>query len=236
MSINGTLCCLGVLWLTTSHTQYYKKMDEFGGNFDKIIKSGVEKDSNFLLVRQSQMETPQILAVTAFDEPNLALSGQVQGYTQCDTDNQLTEHPTTVGLLPTAGRKILFDNFNFATKVHNMNQDHQNSDVHWVTHLAVNRVSGNYLPSGKPICDILCLQNGKCLPKRYEHHLQRENCITLTERFIVEIPCLSFLKSVVTKHIPHQYTTEMAKPSETVSEIGYYYYVLHNDIAHITIR
>ena len=97
MSIKGTLRRLRVLRLTTSHTQYYKKMDEFGGNFNKIIKSAVEKDSNFLLVRQSQMETPQTLAVTASDEPNLALSGQEQGYTQCDTDNQLTEHPTTVG-------------------------------------------------------------------------------------------------------------------------------------------
>ena len=84
MSIKGTLCRLGVLRLTTSHTQYYKKIDEFGGNFDKIIKSAVKKDSNFLLVRQSPMETPQTLAVTA-DEPNLALSGQGQGYTQCDT-------------------------------------------------------------------------------------------------------------------------------------------------------
>lgn len=205
MSIKGTLCRFGVLRLTTSHTQYYKKMDEFGGNFDKIIKSDVEKDCNFLWVRQSQMETPQTVAVTASDEPNLPLSGQ--GHTQCDTDNQLTsEHPTIAGLLPTAGGKIVFDNFDFATKVHNMNQDHQNSDVHWVTHMAVNnRVSGNYLPSGKPICDILCLENGKCLPNIYEHHLQRENYITLTERFIVEIPCLyiSFLESVVIQSTFH---------------------------------
>ena len=231
MFVKGTLCRLSVLRLTTSHAQYYKKMDEFGGNFDKIIKSAVEKDSNFLLVRQSQMETNLTLAVTPSDEPNLALSGQ--GLPQCDTDSQVTsEHPANVGRLPTAGRKIVFDNFDFATKVHNMNQDHQNSDVHWVTHMAVNnRVSGNYLPSGQPICDILCLQNGKCLPNRYEHHLQRENYITLTERFIVEIPCQSFLQSVVTKHIPHKYTTEMAKPTETVSEIGYYC-VLQNDIAH----
>ena len=85
MSIKGTLCRLGVLRLTTSHTQYYKKIDEFGGNFDKIIKSAVKKGSNFLLVRQSQMETPQTLAVTASDESNLALSGQGQRSTQCDT-------------------------------------------------------------------------------------------------------------------------------------------------------
>ena len=92
-----------------------------------------------------------------------------------------------------------------------MNQDHQNSYVHWVTHMAVNnRVSGNYLPSGQSICDILCLENGECLPNGYEYHLPRENYMTLTERFIVEIPCLSFLQSVVTKHTPHKYTTEMA--------------------------
>ena len=61
MSVKGTLCRLSVLRLTTSHAQYYKKMDNFGGNFDKIIKSAFEKDSNFLLVRQSQMETTQTL-------------------------------------------------------------------------------------------------------------------------------------------------------------------------------
>lgn len=99
-----------------------------------------------------------------------------------------------------------------------MTEQHQNIDVHWVTHLSVeNRVSGNHLSSAKPAADaVMQVENGVCLPTRHEHHLQRENYITLTERAIVEIPCLACLKPVVCKHIPHQYSKEMAEKSEMV--------------------
>lgn len=99
-----------------------------------------------------------------------------------------------------------------------MTEQHQNIDVHWITHLSVeNRVSGNHLSSAKPAADaVMQVENGVCLPTRHEHHLQRENYITLTERAIVEIPCLACLKPVVCKHIPHQYSKEMAEKSEMV--------------------
>ena len=60
------------------------------------------------------------------------------------------------------------------------------------------------------------MKNGVCFPTRHEHHLQRENYITLTERAIVEIPCLACLEPVVCKHIPHQYSKDMAEKSEMV--------------------
>lgn len=113
---------------------------------------------------------------------------------------------------------MVFDNFNFKQQVHSMTEQHRNIDVHWVTHLSVeNRVSENHLSSVKPAADaVMQMENGVCLPTRHEHHLQRENYITLTERALVEIPCLSFLKPVVYKHIPHQYSKEMAEKSEMV--------------------
>ena len=116
------------------------------------------------------------------------------------------------------GRKLVFDNFDFKQQVHSMTEQHQNIDVHWVTHLSVeNRVPGNHLSSAKPAADaVMQMENGVCLPTCHEHHLQRENYITLTERAIVEIPCLAFLKPVVCKHIPHQYSKEMAEKSEMV--------------------
>ena len=99
-----------------------------------------------------------------------------------------------------------------------MTQEHQNNDIHWVTHMSVdNRVSGNHLTNKQAICDLISMENGKCLPNIAEHHQQRENYIVLTERLIVEIPCISSLKTVVTKHIPHRYSTEMSTPPETVS-------------------
>ena len=104
------------------------------------------------------------------------------------------------------GRKLVFDNFDFKQQVHSMTEQHQNIDVHWVTHLSVeNRADA-----------VMQMENGVCLPTRHEHHLQRENYITLTERAIVEIPCLACLKPVVCKHIPHQYSKKMAEKSEMV--------------------
>ena len=111
------------------------------------------------------------------------------------------------------GRKLLFDNFDFQQQVHSMTEQHQNIDVHWVTHLSVeNRASGNHLSSAKPAADaVMQMENGVCLPTRHKHDLQRANYITLTERVILEIPCLAFLKPVACKHIPHQYSNEMAE-------------------------
>ena len=101
-----------------------------------------------------------------------------------------------------------------------MTEHHQNIDIHWVTHMAVeNRVSGNHLSSVKPSPEnLLQIENGLCLPSRHEHHLQRENYISLTERALVELPCLELLKSVACKHIPHQFSQQMREKSEIVRE------------------
>ena len=136
----------------------------------------------------------------------------------CCTDIPPSTTTTAVALKSDSGRKLVFDNFDFRQEVHYMTQDHQNVDVHWVTHMAVeNRVSGNNLLSTRPVCQINELENGQCLPGRREHHLQRENYITLTEKAITEIPCLSFLKGAVTQHIPHPYSKEMSQTSHVVS-------------------
>ena len=81
------------------------------------------------------------------------------------------------------GRMLVFDNFDFKQQVHSMTEAHQNVDVDWVSHLSVE----NHLLSDKPAAyAVKQMENGLCLPSRYEHHLQRENYITLTERAIVE--------------------------------------------------
>lgn len=73
------------------------------------------------------------------------------------------------------------------------------------------------LSDTKPdVDDLLQMENGLCLPSPYDHHLQRENYITLTTRAIVEIPSLAFLKPVVCQHIQHQYSKETRAKSEMV--------------------
>lgn len=119
---------------------------------------------------------------------------------------------------PDKGRKLVFDNFDFRQQVHTMTEEHQNVDVHWCTHMAVeNRVSGNHLSDTKADADgLLQMENGLCLPSPQDHHLQRQNYITLTTRAIVEIPCLAFLKPLVCQHIPHRYSKETREKSQMV--------------------
>ena len=174
-------------------------MDEFGKEYAASVEKKIKDETARLQKHhQAPSEAP---SDTSF--PPLMTEGHSQQSTVITADK---------------GRKLVFDNFDFRQQVHSMTGQHQNIDVHWVTHLSVeNRVSRNHLSSAKPAADaVMQMENGVCLPDRHEHHLQRENYITLTERAIVEIPCLAFLKPVVCKHTPHQYSKEMAEKSEMV--------------------
>lgn len=206
--LKGTLCRLDSLRVTTSHSYYYKKLDEFGKNFNAPILERVKKESE----RLKRVNSPK--------QQRVDLQSPSSNSDQDEHTHPLTRPlvPLDVVLSADKGRKLVFDNFDFRQQVHGMTQDHQNVDVHWVTHLAVeNRVSGNHLSSEAPsVDDLMSLENGLCLPNRYEQHLQREEYITLAERVIVEIPCLAFLKPVVLHHIPHQYSKEMASKSAMV--------------------
>ena len=199
--MQGTLCRLSALRLTVSHPYYYKRMDEYGKDFAASVLGKVRNETQ-RLKKQHKLST----ATPSTESPS-------------------SQHPPplpapSVMLAPDKGRKLVFDNFDFKQRVHNMTESHQNVDIHWVTHMAVeNRVSGNHLPRVKPSTDdLLQLENGLCLPSRHEHHLQRENYLTLAERAIAELPCFEFLKSVVCKHIPHQYSKQMSEKSEIVRE------------------
>ncbi len=62
------------------------------------------------------------------------------------------------------------------------------------------------------------LSNGKFLPDRKKHAIQRENYADLVSRILVDnIDCLQFLKDHVVCHIKHQYSKEMTNPTVVVS-------------------
>ena len=146
-----------------SHHYYYQKMDEYGKDFAINVVQRVKNESE-------------------------RLKHQHGASTQGPTPSA----SSSVVITPDKGRKIVFDNFDCKQHVHSMTEHHQNIDIHWVTHMAVeNRVSGNHLSSVKPSPEnLLQIENGLCLPSGHEHHLQRENYISLTERALVELPCL----------------------------------------------
>ena len=122
-------------------------------------------------------------------------------------------------LQPDAGRKVIFDNFDFKQNVHHMTETHQNTDHHWVSHMCTeNRVSGNHLSTTRPKeSSIMDIDNGKFIPSREEHVVQRQNYATLVSQIIVRnIVCLHFLSQCAPKHIKHEYQAQMMKKTETV--------------------
>ena len=100
-----------------------------------------------------------------------------------------------------------------------MTETHQNIDHHWVSHMCTeNRVSGNHLSTTQPKeSSIMDSDNGKFIPSREEHVVQRQNYATLVSQIIVRnIVCLHFLSQCAPKHIKHEYQAQMMKKAETV--------------------
>lgn len=104
---------------------------------------------------------------------------------------------------------------------HQTSEDNQNQDLHWVSVMATeNRISRNHLPFEKPNLteSITNMENAKFLPSKRERETQRSNYATLVSRVLTKhIDCLRFLDDVAVKHIPHHYSKETIKPTETVS-------------------
>ena len=197
--LQGSLCRLGSLRVTTGHSYYYKKLDEFGKNNAASVQKKV-KDETAWLEKKHQTPTEAPSATSSYSAVH-------------------EQSEQSVIISAAKRRRLVFDNFDFKQHVHSVTEEHQNVVVHWVSHLSVeNCVSGNHLSSDKPATEaVMQMENGLCLPNRHKHHLQRENSITLTARAVEEIPCLAFLKPVVCKHIPHQYSKKMADKSEMVT-------------------
>ncbi|XP_028404057.1 uncharacterized protein LOC114526731 isoform X1 [Dendronephthya gigantea] len=182
----NTLARLCPLKITTSHTYVYKKLDEFGKDYNKDILHSVKEQGEFMEQRAAQI--------------NPDAHGQQNN--RCFTQD--------------VGRKLVFDNIDYHQEVHRMTEDHQNVDKHCVTVMAIeNRVSGNHLGEEQPKDGILKLQNGKCLPSCRDNQKQRDNYIALVGRVIsTNIKSLEFLSDAAVHHIPHMYTKEMCMKSD----------------------
>ena len=82
-------------------------------------------------------------------------------------------------ITPDCGRMITFDNIDYYQNVHNISEDHQNIDKHYVTYTSTeNRVSENQLSDRTPLGGIKEMENGKCLPTTDNNAKQRQNYIT----------------------------------------------------------
>lgn len=177
----------------SSHTYVYKKLDEFGTDYDKAILDAIEEQGGFMQ-QKAEIEV----------EKNAEPSSN-QGNRRC--------------YLQDIGRKLVFDNVDYHQEVHHMTEDHQNVHKHCVTIMAVeNRVSANHLSYKQPECGIMGFQNGKCLPSCFDNKRQRDNYIAIVGRVIsTHIKCMNRLSDAAVHHIPHVYTKEMSMKSDLVS-------------------
>ena len=100
-----------------------------------------------------------------------------------------------------------------------MTEDHQNTDCYHVTAMSTaNRVPGTRLSTETPQSGLLEMENGNCLPTALDNAKQGDNYVKFVERIIVNnILCLGYLANECTNHIPHQYSSDMIKKTDTVS-------------------
>ena len=119
------------------------------------------------------------------------------------------------------GRKLTLDNVDIHQYTHDVTEEHQNPDAHYCSLMCTeNRISGNHLNNKTPMMTIEEVPNGVFCPSYNEHRKQRQDYILLIGRCISEnIPCLEPLKEVAVHHIPHQYSNEMRKATDTVSTL-----------------
>lgn len=190
---------MSALRLAVSHTFLYRKLDEHGKDHAKSITESVTNQGQYM-AHKHQLSTA-------------SLHLQTEDSTAAQPPNSMNSPK------PDNGRKITFDNLDYRQEVHYMTEEHQNIDNHYVTVMSTeNRVHGNHLSDQPPETGIFAMENGKCVPNVLDNSRQRDNYIILTEHIITSgIPCLHFLKSVATNHIPHQYSEEMKNVSDTVS-------------------
>lgn len=98
-----------------------------------------------------------------------------------------------------------------------MSKDNQNFDFHWVNHkIVMNRISGSRLDNSPK--EPLAVSNITVLPSVQDQQRQRQNYIVLVARMLVQhLECFAVFKDVCIRHIPHKYSKELAKKSESVS-------------------
>ena len=139
----------------------------------------------------------------------------------CDKDvrSALVSKRPVLASFTDMGRKQVFDNIDYQQTVHHMAEEHRNELHHWTSYMSTeNRISGNHLPDIGPQGRLEDMENGKCIPDHLEHRMQCQNYVHLVSRICSQnILCLKFLSSVIPKHIPHQYSEQMSRPTKTVS-------------------
>lgn len=113
--------------------------------------------------------------------------------------------------------KFVGDNVQQSKGVRDARSDHQKSMLHMYSMLVVRgRVSEPDLPSTGSTADLSTLKPESFLPNETDvRDLRLHLCVLVGQVLCEYIKCLKSFSSVVPKHTPHQYYSEMSKKSET---------------------
>ena len=207
----ATMDRLAKLKITCSNLRIRAKFDLLGENHGKEIadlQQKMSKEEELVVEKEKRVVTLAEMC---------SLPGHACGPPCIENTKQAKRDVKQAKLDMQTGFAIAFDNIDGRRERKHMTKDNQNLDFHWVNHkIIMNRVSGNGLDtSARDICGV---SNIQFLPTVPDQKRQRQNYIVLVSRILVEhLECFSFLKEVCICHIPHKYSKEMAKKSETVS-------------------
>ena len=207
----ATMDRLAKLKITCSNARIHAKFDLLGENHGKEItdlQQKMSKEEEFVAEKEKRVVTLAEMC----SSPGHACSPQ------CIEDTKQAKRDVKQAKLDMeTGFAIAFDNIDGRRERKHMTKENQNLDFHWVNHkIIMNRVSGNGLDTSTR--DIHGVSNIQFLPTVQDQKHQRYNYIVLVSRILVEhLECFSFLRDVCIFHIPHKYSKEMTKKSETVS-------------------
>ena len=116
------------------------------------------------------------------------------------------------------GFQIIGDNVDMYVKARHERMNSKAKSMHWFQIYAIkNRISGSHFPNDLPLNDILTVLNSIFIPIV-------SDCLKLRPHLIIlcsdkYVPFFVEFISCVEKHITHNYSAEMSKPSEIVRTI-----------------
>ena len=223
MITQATLNCLAKFKVTCSAGRIRKKLDVLGQNHDQKVM-----EVRTQIAEQQQKISEKEATLSNFDQR--CNEDHVCSTLCVEEKNELIKDLKERKLHAHTGFSIIFDNIDGKTTRRHMAKDNQNSDYHWVNHKVVlNRVSGNMLNSSPT--NVLNIPNIKLLPSVQDQTRQRQNYIVLVSRILVKyLESFGMFDDVCIQHIPHKYSKEAAKKSETVSELEQYTLVLYTSV------
>ena len=140
-------------------------------------------------------------------------------------DEHIKNHPFAANLT----HKVIIDNFDFRSSVHDMTEEHQDTDMHWVSVASnANRIVNDTLSDKLPPDDMISkIDNSIFVPSAHDHAQQMRNYADICGRIAQEnIKCIKDLGDVSVNHIKHQYSKEMTKQTDTVSLIKTLYFCI----------